>query len=147
MRSRLLRLALTLAALIAVAPTLAWAQSSPFPVVSNVKLQNAATATGVGVAMSTSKLAIVTLQTSGTFTGTVTYQMSNDGTNWSTLTCYTIGGSTGVTTATAAAVVRCNVTGIAQIRANITSFTPASGTITVVANGTSFGFPFAATTN
>jgi len=136
---------LLLAGLLLAAPIVATAQQNPFPYNVTATLQSAAGATGNGSLLPTGLLSIVTLQTSGTFVGTVTYEATNDGTNFSTLTCYTIGGSSGVTTATAAALVRCNVQGLAGIRARVSAYT--SGAITVVASGTSAGFPFAATNN
>lgn len=138
-------IALIALAALTLAPAAAWAQASPFPVAQTTTLQNAAGATGNGTLMSTAQLAIVTIHTFGTFVGTVTYEATNDGSTFFALTCYTISGSSGVTTATAAAAVRCNVNGIAAIRGRVSAYT--SGAITSVANGSSFGFPFAATNN
>jgi hypothetical protein len=126
---------------IVLAPLAAWPQA----VVRTVMLQNAAAATGNGTALDVSTAMIATLQVSGTFVGTVTYETSQDGANWSTLTCYPLGGSTGASTATAAAYVRCNVNGLVGIRARVSAYT--SGSITVNATTTSLGFPFAATNN
>lgn len=121
------------------------AGSAQSPVTRFQPMQLAATATGNGNVLQTSDLAVVVLQTSGTFTATVTYEATADGTNFATLTCYTISGSSGVTTAAAAAVVRCNVAGWQGIRARVSAYT--SGSVTVYGSGTSIPMPFAATTN
>lgn len=133
MWNRCLTLA-TLAALL-LSPFGAAAQNSPFPLQQTATLQAAASATGNGDILATGQMAAVTLQTSGTFVGTVTYEGANDRTNWVSLTCYTLDSNTSSTSTTTTGMVRCNVTGIAAVRARISAYT--SGSITVIANGTS----------
>ena len=126
-----------------IAPALA--QMSPFPYITTANMQTAATATGNGASLNVSQASVAVLTTSGTFVGTVTYEATVDNSNWKTLTCYTIGSTTGVTTATAGAAVRCNVAGWAAVRGRISAYT--SGSITVSGQSTSVPMPFAATTN
>jgi len=123
----------------------AYSQNNPFPYNVTATLQSAAAATGNGLVLPTGLLGTVTMQTSGTFVGTVTYEATNDGTTFNALTCYALGGSTGASTITAAGLVRCNVAGLAGIRARVSAYT--SGAITVVASGSSLPPGFAATNN
>ena len=126
-------LALCSLALLLVAPSLAFGQAaSPFPINRTATLQSAAVATGDGLTIDTARMAIVTLQVSGTMTSvTITPEGSNDNTNWNTLTCYTLDSGTAVTSFTAAGMWRCNVAGIALVRARVSTW--ASGTATYVA--------------
>lgn len=137
-------IALLIVFALAALPVVATAQQQA-PVTRFANLQSAAAATGNGNLFNTSDLSVAIIQTSGTFVGTITYEATADGSVFSSLTCYTIGGSSGVTTATAAAAVRCTVAGWQGVRARVSAFT--SGTITVYASGTSAPMPFLATGN
>lgn len=118
------------AALLILAPALSWAQGSG-PIIRSATMQAAAAATGNGANLDTGQASVITLQTFGTFVGTVSYEVSNDGTNFSALSCYPLGTSpTVATTATAAAYVRCNAAATGVVRARISAYT--SGAITVI---------------
>jgi hypothetical protein len=95
-------------------------------------LQNAATTTGNGSIFDVSSYVVVAFQTTISVTATVTYEGSNDTTNWSSLTCYTLDSLTATSTSTATQIVRCNILGIPAVRARISSY--GSGSVTVVAN-------------
>ena len=101
---------------------------------SNAKeetLQPAASATGTGTVFDLEgQYSTASLQVSGTFIGTVTFEASNDGTNWVGLKSYGISGEAGATTATAPGIFQASVAGIKKVRANITAYT--SGNITVI---------------
>jgi len=130
---RILTLLLALTLLI---PSLALAQVPT----QAVTLQNAVSATGNGATMTTNYGAITTIQSSGTFTATGTFQGTVDGANFATITCFTPSG-TAATTFTAAGLWFCRTQGLSGIRVPITW---TSGTsVTVVANtaaGTSLPF-------
>jgi hypothetical protein len=82
-----------------------------------------------------SSYATTVFSVTGTFVGTITFQLSADGgTTWYSLSCYSVGGSDIVTTATAPGIFRANVQGLDLVRANITAYT--SGSITVTARST-----------
>lgn len=129
MRNRWLSLLL---AVLTLAPAAALAQG---PITSiGATLQNAATATGAGSTLDTSRSSVVTFQVSGTFVASVQLQGSLDGTNWTTLTCYDPTSGNPVGTVSSTGLWKCNVNGIPAVRANISAFT--SGSVTVVANAT-----------
>lgn len=100
-----------------------------------VWMQNAATATGNGVVIVSTEsvdgaLRTVTMQVSGTFVGTVTFEGTVNGTDWLALLCTNVTAGTTATTATAAAIMRLDCAGLAQVRARISAYT--SGAITVI---------------
>lgn len=132
---RRLLASLSLAVLI-LAPALASGQAaSPFPINRTATLQNAVTTTGNGNTIDTARMAIVTIQVSGSLSSTtVVPEGSNDNSNWNTLTCYTLDSGTSAASFTATGMWRCNVAGIALVRARISAN---SGTVTVVANASS----------
>ncbi len=71
-----------------------------------------------------------TWQITGTFTGTVTFEATVDGTNWVAASVVPVGATrTLTTTATAAGVWQMNTTGFAYVRVRCSAFT--SGTIVV----------------
>lgn len=103
-------------------------------------LQNAATATGNGVAMDISGYKNLALVVTGTFVGTVTFEVSIDGTNYVGLAMRDSDGATEayVLTATAPGGFFSNLIGGYQFfRARISAYT--SGSITVVAGAQSDG--------
>lgn len=103
--------------------------------VAKVVMQNAAAAEGNGtvldVTTSAGGLCTLVCQVSGTFSGTITWEATVDGTNW-VATGFTAMSdeSTVATTATAAGLFRKNVKGLMKVRARISTY--ASGNITVV---------------
>lgn len=125
---------LSLIALVASLPVAATAQA-PFFNTGGKTLQSAATATGNGSTLDTSQAAVVTFQASGITSATITFEGSNDNSNWNSLSCWTLDSGTQGATVTANGYVRCNVNGIPLVRARISTYV--SGTITVVANATS----------
>lgn len=99
-------------------------------------LQSAAAATGNGTAITTTDVnngaySALTMQVSGTFVGTVTFEGTVDATNWVALLCTSVTAGTTATTATAPGVVRVDCSGLAQVRARVSAYT--SGAITVTA--------------
>jgi hypothetical protein len=113
-------------------PTQAQIPGFPQNAVQGATLQNAATATANGSTFVTSLGHVVSFQVSGTFVGTVTFEGSNDATNWTSLSCLSLDATTVTSTATAPGFTRCNVNAIPSVRARISAYT--SGSITVTAN-------------
>ena len=136
------RLVLTLALLGSlVLPSLAVAQGAG-PIIRTAVMQSAATATGNGTVLDVSQASTATVAMIGG-SAVVTIEASNDGVRWTTLPCYPIGNATVASTftfTTTQLISRCNVTGLAQIRARISTYT--SGSITI--HGIATSLPFAA---
>jgi len=101
----------------------------------SVVMQNAAVATGAGTAIEVTDVdggafLSLTLQVVGITTATVTFQGTIDGTNWTSIEFSSLADSTALaTTATADGIYRATVLGLWKVRANITSWT--TGTITI----------------
>jgi hypothetical protein len=95
-------------------------------------LQSAAAATGVGTALSLLGNSSAQFTVTGTFVGTITWQGSEDGTNYSSLYAVQLGTNSIATTATTTGVFEASVSGLQLVRANITAYT--SGAITVTAH-------------
>ncbi len=99
------------------------------------KMQNAAVATGNGTPLYTADAesgtyAVVALQVTGTFVGTVTFECTIDGANWVPLEMKSIGASVTVaTSATAPGIWVATVLGLSQVRARVSAYT--SGSVTV----------------
>ena len=106
-------------------------------------LQNAATATGNGTAMNLSGIASVAVQTTGTFSATITWEASIDGSNWESVYAYNTRTSQSALTATAADIYLIPVAGFRLLRARISSYTSGSITATAIgtAHATSLGTP------
>lgn len=94
-------------------------------------LQSAAGATGNGTPLSVSGMSVVGAHVRGTFSATVTWEGSIDGTNWSSIRAMNMGDGVVAATATAAGLYQLSVAGLAYVRARISAFT--SGTVTVEA--------------
>lgn len=105
------------------------------------RLQNAAVANGNGTTLNTAYVSTVTFQIfGGAFVATVNFEGSLDNSNWSPLQCYQPGNSSGSSTSVnLQGFWRCNVTGIAVVRARISVYV--SGTITIWAFGTAMQLP------
>lgn len=100
---------------------------------SGVSATGSLTGNNQDVALSLSGSSGWAVDLRGTFTATVTFQGTIDGTNWFTIAVVPAGGTVSVasvTTATAAGAWWGNATGLQQVRARTTAYT--SGTITVV---------------
>lgn len=97
-----------------------------------VRLQNAAVATGNGNTINVNGSATVGFQVSGTFSATVTFEATIDGTNWVSLQVLPSTGTVPVTTATAPGGFTGSCAGYTLARARVTW---TSGTsVTVVAS-------------
>lgn len=80
---------------------------------------------------------IVAYQLTGTFSGTVTFEGSVDGTNYVAIAAEPIGGGSSVTTATAAGIWRVRAGGLHSVRARVSTYTSGTFVITQdVADGT-----------
>lgn len=86
----------------------------------------------------------VTIQLSGTFTATVQFEATPDGTNWRAILGYPIPTGAGATNATAGGTWQFNTAGLKFIRARCSAFTSAP-TVTINSSVTPF-VPPAATT-
>lgn len=95
--------------------------------------QSAAGATGNGTAMDVGGLAMVAVQVTGTFVGTITFEGTVDGTNWVSALARSIADGATAATATAAGVYQVPVSGLSQLRARVSAYT--SGAITAVGLG------------
>ena len=86
----------------------------------------------IGGAAGEGRARTVAFQLAGTFTGTVTFESTVDGTNWVATGAYPISGSgTAATTATAVGIWRVPAAALSAVRARCSAFT--SGTIEVKA--------------
>lgn len=99
-----------------------------------VTMQDAAVATGAGTALDVSLVpggafTVAAFQIVGITTATITFQATIDGTNWVAVQAENLANGTSATTATADGIYRLTTLGLAQVRANITSWT--TGTIYV----------------
>lgn len=101
-----------------------------------VTLHSSAISTGNGTAIDVANFTSVALTVTISATATVTFEGSADGATWASRACVSIASTsgTGVTAATATGTYQCNVAGLAQFRARVSSF--GSGTITVHARAT-----------
>lgn len=93
-------------------------------------MQSAAGATGVGVNLIVLGYSRLSVQVSGTFTGTVTFKGTTDGVNYLAIGMTSYADTTTVaTTATAPGMFYAAVGGLIAVRAEITAYT--DGAITV----------------
>jgi hypothetical protein len=81
--------------------------------------------------------AVAGLQVSGTFSATVTFEGTVDGTNWVGVPATNRNDGAAATTATAAGLFLVNCSGLQQLRARVSSY--ASGSVTVVGFGLAGG--------
>lgn len=94
-------------------------------------LLSAAQATGADLALGVPRKAASALfEVTGTFTATITWEGSADGSTWFTIPAMRIGGGSGIaTTATGTGLYAVACQGLAAVRPNITAYT--SGSVTV----------------
>ncbi|HWQ32536.1 MAG TPA: hypothetical protein VNQ79_06615 [Blastocatellia bacterium] len=97
-------------------------------------LQNAAAATGNGTALDVSGWYAAALQVSGTFSATVTFEVTVDDTNWIAVRACNLNDGSYSTTASAPGVFAIPLAGVSQLRARVSAYT--SGSVTVVARQT-----------
>jgi len=95
--------------------------------------QSAAAATANGEAMNVAGLGLAGVQITGTFTATVTFEGTIDGSTWVSVLARNVADGTTSATATAPAVFQVPAAGLAQVRARVSAYT--SGAITVVGHG------------
>ncbi len=101
------------------------------------QIQAAATATGDGTKFHVRKLALTVFSVTGTFDGTITFEGTVDGANWSSIQVHNLSNGNVSTTATATGLYGCNVLGLGDVRARISAYT--SGTISVEVRGVEVG--------
>lgn len=94
-------------------------------------LQNAATATGNGVVLNTTPASAVSVQVSGTFSATITFEGSINGTDWTALQATNANTDSRSTTATAPGIYSVLLNGAVSFRARVSAYT--SGAVTVKA--------------
>jgi len=105
-----------------------WVNDTAFPAVG-ATLQSAATANGNGNDFTVDGYGVCMLQVTGTFSATITFKASVDGTNFEDIATTNTNTGTIGTTATAAGIFRINCAGYQKVRAVISGYV--SGTITV----------------
>ena len=98
-------------------------------------MQSAAVATGNGTAIDVTELSTLTMQVSGTFVGTVTFEATVDDTNWIAVQVKNRNSGKLSTTATGVGLYSLSVSGLQKVRARVSAWT--SGNITVHGFGTS----------
>lgn len=91
--------------------------------------QTAATATGNGTAAAVSGYGAITFQVTGTFTATVTFEATVDGSTWVALPVYDTSLAR-QTTATAPGTFQANISGYSSVRARVTWTSGTSVTVT-----------------
>ncbi len=95
-------------------------------------LQNAATATGNGTVLNVLGMSTVAVTITGITTATITFEVSEDGTNWASVNAIQSGTNTVATTATSNGDYVASCAGFQSFRARISAYT--SGTITATAH-------------
>jgi len=106
--------------------------SNQGPVLTKFEIcQSAAGATGNGTAIPVSGWSAVSLQVTGTFVGTLTFEGSQDGSNYVSLQGFNVADGTVGTTVTAAGIYVIPLIGLVLFRARVSAWT--SGAITATA--------------
>lgn len=109
------------------------------PEIAGGFLQSAAAATGNGTPISIQNLSSFVFTVSGIFVGTVVFEGSEDGVNWSTLEASALGSTAApVTSATAPGLFEVQVAGLQLVRSRVSAYT--SGAITVSGHGGTSSF-------
>lgn len=103
-----------------------------------VVMQNAAAATGNGVEVvcvgaENGAMSAITMQLSGTFAATVTFEATVNGSNWIAVAVTNLNDGVVATTATAAGLYRLTCLGLAQVRARVSAYTSGNVTVTGIA--------------
>jgi hypothetical protein len=104
------------------------------PISDVIAMQAAAAATGNGTPAIVADRALLAAQVSGTFSATITWEGTADGSNWIGLQARSMAGGDLALTATAAGVYLIPCAGLQQVRARISAYT--SGSVTVNARAT-----------
>lgn len=94
---------------------------------------SAAAAAANGNAAGVNGLVVYGIQVTGTFSGTITFEGTVDGTNWVALSVTNASSGVAATTTTTTGIFIATVAGLDQIRCRISTYT--SGSITVTGIG------------
>lgn len=105
---------------------------------ADVTMQSAAVATGNGTVLTVTGYGTATVQITGTFVATTTFEGTTDGTNYVSISATQIGAASIATTATTAGIYRLGVSGLTHIRARISAYT--SGSVTSIGRATNAPF-------
>lgn len=92
-------------------------------------MQTGATATGNGTPLCCTGHTTASMQVSGTFTGTVTFEATINGSTWVAILVTNLTTGATATNTAAAGIFRASCAGLAEIRARISAYT--NGSITV----------------
>jgi hypothetical protein len=95
-----------------------------------VTMQNAIDATADGQALDTSNLGGASIQLSGTFSATVTFEGTTDGLTWVAILATNRTTGSAATTTTAAGIFFIAAQGLVKVRARVSAYT--SGNVTAV---------------
>jgi len=117
------------ALVVAVSPNNTVPVSQKASTSASITLQSAAAATGNGTVLTVDGYSAVILTVSGTFVGTVTFEGTEDGTNYSALSALQLGTNTIATSTTTTGLFEVTVAGLVNVRARVSAYT--SGNITV----------------
>lgn len=88
----------------------------------------------VGAADLQGRYGTLTLQVTGTFVATVTFEASQDGSNWIEIRGQDLNSGTWATSASAPGIFMFPVSGLAKIRVRVSAYT--SGTVSVIGTAT-----------
>ena len=97
-------------------------------------LQAAAEANGNGTPINLSGIAALAVQITGTFSATINFEATIDGTNWIAAKAIDLNTGSPINTTTATGIFMFNVPGLRLFRARISSYSSGSVTITAVAS-------------
>lgn len=112
--------------------------ASTFVSPADTTMQNAATAIGNGVVLSTTSYGTASIQITGVFVGTITFEGTQNGVDYDFLAATKLGASSIASTATGPGIYRLAVANLTNIRARISAYT--SGSITAVGRTTNAPF-------
>lgn len=96
-------------------------------------MQTAAAATGNGEELDMNGFNVALFHVTGSFSATITWEATVDGTNWAAWPAINSSGAS-ATTATATGLYRMDVFAASAVRARVSAYT--SGNVTVVGRGT-----------
>lgn len=118
-------------------PTIVQLLSQTAATATSMTLQTAATGTGNGSSFPVSGMGSVAFTITGTFSATITWEGSEDGTNYFSILATNYGSTVSATTATTTGIYLAGCSGLQNVRAHITAYT--SGSITVTAHAVPLG--------
>ncbi len=97
------------------------------------KVNGSAGASGAKVTLSCSGYGGFAVQVIGTYSGTLTFEGSIDGENFSVVTMTPIGTTVGVTTTTSTGIWRGCCVGLSEVQARMSSYSSGTAVITILA--------------